>query len=87
MTNSQQLWATYQLAKTYGCLPSALLGITEQPAAYYLDRATAVFGIHLENELEKAEKKGRSEKSKQMKRNMVLHKYLGTGQFASGPER
>lgn len=83
MQSPQNLWATFQLAKTYGCRPSDLLGITEQPTAYYLDRAVAVFGIHLENELEKAEQKGKSARSKQMKKNMVLHKYLGAGTFAN----
>lgn len=87
MRNPKTLWATFQLSKTYQCRPSQLLGIEEQPAAYYLDRAVGVFGIHLEGELEKAESKGKTAKSKAMKRNMVLHKYLGTGQFAAGPGR
>jgi hypothetical protein len=59
------------------------LGIDEQPAAFYFDRAVGVFGIHLENELSEAENKGRSARSKAMKRNMVLQKYLGAGQFAN----
>jgi len=42
-----------------------------------------VFGIHLENELEKAEQKGKSARSKQMKKNMVLQQYLGAGAFAN----
>jgi len=37
-----------------------------------------VFGVHLENELAKAEKSGKSAASKTMKRNMVLARYLGT---------
>ncbi len=81
----QSLWATFQLAKTYNCRPSDLLGIDEQPAAFYLDRAVGVFGIHLENELETAEAKGKSARSKAMKKNMVLQKYLGVGKFAGGP--
>lgn len=63
-----------------------MLGIDEQPAAYYFDRALAVFGLHLESELEKAESQGKSVRSKAMKRNMVLQKYLGAGAFA-GPGR
>jgi len=80
-------WAAFQLAKTYGCLPSQLYGIDEQPAAYYFDRSVAVFGIHLESEIEKAESKGKTARSKAMKRNMVMQKYLGVGSFAGGPGR
>lgn len=86
MRSPQSCWATYQLAKTYGCLPSQLLGIEDQPAAYYFNRAVAIFGIHLESEIEKAESKGKTARAKAMKRNMVFQKYLGAGLFA-GPGR
>lgn len=71
------------MAKTFNCRPSELLGIHEQPTAFFLDRATGVFGVHLENEIEAAESKGKTARSKAMKRNMVLQKYLGAGQFAN----
>jgi hypothetical protein len=75
--NPQSLWGAFQLAKTYGCRPSELFGIDVQPTAYYFDRAIGIFGVHLENELSKAEAGGKSKASKTMKRNMVLARYLG----------
>lgn len=59
------------------------MSIEDPLAAYYLDRAVAVFGIHLENEIETAESRGKSAAQKTMKRNMVLQRYLGLGKFAS----
>lgn len=82
MKSTQNLWAAYQLSKTYNCRPSQLMHIEDPLAAYYFDRAIAVFGIHLENEIEQAEAKGKSASQKAMKRNMVLNKYLGIGKFA-----
>lgn len=80
--NAKQCWAAYQLAKTYRCRPSELYGITEQPAAFYFDRAIGTFGVFLENKLAEAEKGKKSENRKAMARNMVLMRYLGTGAFA-----
>lgn len=61
------------------------MGIEDPVTAYYLDRAVGVFGVHLESELERAESKGKTARSKAMKRNMVLVKYLGpeAGNFAN----
>lgn len=83
------MWAIFQLAKTYSCRPSVLLGIEVQPTAYYFDRAVGVFGIHLERELADAESKGKTATSKNMKRKMVLSKYLGAeaAGFAKGPTK
>lgn len=59
------------------------MGIVEQPEAYFFDRAVGLFGVHLENELDKAGARGKNKKAKGMAQNMVLQKYLGAGQFAT----
>lgn len=59
------------------------MGIDEQPAAFFLDRAVVTFGTRLELELEKAEQGKKSEVQKTMARTMVLNRWLGVSAFAS----
>lgn len=58
------------------------MGVTEQPAAYFLDRAVITFGTRLENDMAKAESGKKSEIQKTMARNMVMNRWLGVSAFA-----
>lgn len=81
------LWTTWTACKDYRCRPSELLGIVEQPLAFFFDRAVRTFGAHVERELEKAGAGKKSEGQRQMAQNMVLQKWLGMGRFASPTRR
>jgi hypothetical protein len=70
------------MSKTYGCLPSELYGIEEQPTAFYFDRAVWTFCQRLENELERAGDE-KNPRRAAMRRSMVMHKWLGQNTFAS----
>lgn len=83
MKDSAKLWQTYQSCKAYRCRPSELLDITEQPTAYFLDRAVQAFGTALETELEKAGQGKKSKGQVAMAQRMILNRWLRTpGQFA-----
>jgi hypothetical protein len=70
------------MSKTYGCLPSELLGIEQQPTAFYFDRAIYTFCQRLENEMDKAGE-GKSDRRRAMVRAMVMNRWLGAQTFAS----
>lgn len=76
----------WQQSKAYRSRPSEILGITEQPTAYYLDRAVFVFGRSLEAALEEAgQSRGKQKKTQSqiaMARARVLATWLGTQRFA-----
>lgn len=74
MSSPAQLWRTYNLAKTWGCRPSELLGISSDWTAYCFDSAVAVFGSHLSAELEDVE--GKNKKEIQRKRETILRRYI-----------
>lgn len=78
----QSLWQAWQLSKSYGQKPSTIYGITEQPAAFYFDRAVATFGARLENDLAEAENKAKSDTRKAMAKQLVMNRWLGTNNFA-----
>jgi hypothetical protein len=68
------------------------MGVTDQPTAYYLDRAIYTFGSALEADLEKAGSSGggkhkRSEQQIAMAKQMVLNRWLGTQKFAEPAKR
>lgn len=68
------LWQTYNLAKTWGCRPSALMGIESDWTAFCFDRAVATFGNSLQNELDSVE--GKNQKTIASKREQVLRKWI-----------
>lgn len=68
------LWQTYNLAKTWGCRPSELMGITSDWTAFCFDRAVATFGNALQNELDSVE--GKNNKTIRSKREQVLRKWI-----------
>ena len=86
MKDPKRLWLTWKQCKEFRCLPSVLLGLTDQPTAYYFDRAVFTFGQALENELEKAgESRGKTKKTASqvaMARQNVLSKWLKMERFA-----
>jgi hypothetical protein len=65
--------------------------VTDQPRAFYLDRAVFTFGTALEAELEKAgQTKGKTKRTDAqiaMARNRVLATWLGTQRFADPARR
>lgn len=86
------MWLTYRQAKAFSCKPSDLMGVTDQPTAYYLDRAVFTFGSALEAELEKAgqQGKGRNKKSESqiaMAKSRILAKWIGMQGFAEPTKR
>lgn len=66
----------YKTAQLYRCRPSELYGIDTYPEAFYFDRAVALFGSHLESELAKADEGKRSKQAKEMRKKMILARYL-----------
>lgn len=65
--------------------------MTEQPTAYYLDRAVYTFGSALEADLEKAgQQRGKSKRSDSqiaMAKQQVLARWLGNQKFAEPAKR
>jgi len=78
-------------AKQFHCPPSELMGVTDQPTAFYFNRAVFTFGQALEAELEKAgASRGKSKKTDSqiaMARQMVMNRWLGTQKFADPAKR
>lgn len=70
------LYETWFLAKTYRCRPSELLHIHDEVAAYHLDRAVAVFGTALDNELDERTEGAKTRKDARAKARLVLDKWL-----------
>lgn len=68
------MWQIYNLAKTWNCRPSELLGIESDWTAFCLDRAIATFGNALKGELEAVE--GKNSKTIQAKRGQVLRNWI-----------
>jgi hypothetical protein len=73
--SGKKLWETWHLAKIYKTRPSELLGVHDELAAFYLDRAVATFGSLVENEMHSAGE-GKKEKQAEMARNLVLVKWI-----------
>lgn len=71
----------YQLAKALGVRPSELLRVSDELAAFHLDRAVTYFGSTVDGELSKAESEARNEKAAAGKQQMVLNRYLGIQKF------
>lgn len=67
------------------------MGVTDQPTAFYLDRAIYTFGMALEEELEQAsQSRGRARKTETqiaMARQQILARWLGTQRFADPASR
>lgn len=65
--------------------------MTEQPTAYYLDRAVYTFGSALEAELERTgQTRGKSKMTESqiaMAKQQVLARWLGTQKFADPAKR
>lgn len=68
------MWQIYNLAKTWNCRPSELLGLTSDWDAYCLDNAVAAFGNHLTAELDGVE--GKNKQEIERKRETILRRYL-----------
>lgn len=73
----------WKQAKAYGTTPSDLLGVEDPLISFYLNRAIWMFCSRVESELEKAAGEGKSKTRQAMGVNMVLHRWLGLGQFAN----
>lgn len=89
MKDSKALWLAWLQSKTFKCLPSELLGVTEQPAAFYFNRAVFTFGQALEAELDRvgAVKGKRTEGQAAMARQQIMARWLGTQRFAEPTPR
>lgn len=68
------MWQTYNLAKTYGCRASEILGIENTWTAFQVDRSVAVFGNALKAELEEVE--GKKKREVQKKREQILNRWF-----------
>lgn len=82
----KRLWLTWTQAKQFRRSPSEILGLTDQPMAYYFDRAVFTFGRALEAELEQAaESRGKTKKTASqvaMARQTVMARWLKLQRFA-----
>lgn len=76
MSRSLDLWLLYQDSRTWRCRPSDLLGVEDQYAAYCLDQATAVWGRHIEHELEEASENAKDKNAAVRARKAVLYQYF-----------
>lgn len=68
------LWQTFNLAKTWNCRPSELIGLTSDWQAFCFDRAVAAFGNPLEAELNAVE--GKNKKTVERKREQILRRWI-----------
>lgn len=68
------MWQLFNLAKTYHCRASDLLGIENTWDRFKVDRSVAVFGNALKAELEEVE--GKKKKEIQKKRDQVLSRWF-----------
>jgi hypothetical protein len=69
------MWTLYQLAKTTRSRPSDLLAVADELAAYFLDKAVTVFGMAIENDIEKATQK-KSGAAAERAANSVIAKWV-----------
>jgi hypothetical protein len=74
----------WQQSKDYRSRPSQLMGIDEQPLAYFIDRAVWAFGSRVEAEVRKVQAGDKSERQKEMAGRMVMNRWLGGALFARG---
>ena len=78
-------------AKQFSCRPSEILGVDDQPMAFYFDRAVFTFGQALETELDKAgESRGKTKKTAgqvALARQQVIARWLGAQKFADPANR
>lgn len=79
------MWSLWNMAKSYSCRASELLGVQEPLVAFYVDRAVAAFGSLVDKEIEEAKNRKGSDAQRQMRVSMVIHRRLGAGSFASPP--
>ena len=70
------LWEVWTIAKTWMVRPSALLCISDEVAAYHLDRAVTMFGMALEDDIQRHTRDAKDNKSAEAKARMVLDRWL-----------
>lgn len=68
------MWQLHNISKTYKCRPSELLGLGNTHAAFTLDRACAIFGSALEEELNSV--KGKKDTDIKRKRDQILRRWF-----------
>lgn len=75
------MWELFGLAKATGRAPSEVLGITDEVAAFHLDRAVTYFGNTVENAIHEAVNDAKNKTEALRKSTMTLNKYLGIQRF------
>lgn len=76
----------WSLSKVLGCRPSQVLGFSDDPlVAFYLDRAVAMLGQHVEKEIDKATSDDKDRDKNDRKVQGVLTKILGVAM--GGPRK
>jgi hypothetical protein len=77
------MWNLWSQSKTFKTPPATLLGIDDDLTAFYFNRAVWVFGVTLEEEIEKARASRKGQRRQEMAVNMLMHRWLGVGKFAN----
>lgn len=77
------MWQVWRQAQAFHSTPADLLGVEDALVRFYLNRAVWTYCSRVESELEKAAGAGKSKTRQAMGVNMVLHRWLGLGQFAN----
>ena len=70
------MYEAWTMAKTWNRRPSEIYCITNEVAAYHLDRAVMLFGLSLEADLDKATKNAKNRKEAERKAALVLDRWL-----------
>lgn len=81
------MWHVWKQAQSYSTTPADLLGVEDPLIYFYLNRAIWTYCARVESELESASNSGKSKSRQSMAVNMVLHRWLGLGQFANPSRR
>jgi hypothetical protein len=74
--NSTMLFEVWTSAKQWGIRPSELLHISDEVAAYHLDRAVLLFGTSLEDDIERETRDAKDQKAAEAKARLVLQRWL-----------
>lgn len=75
--NPRRILRLHHQAKDYGCLPSQILCLTDELAAYSLNSAVHLFASAYENAVSEAQSKAKDDAAFKRKKVLLDHKWLG----------
>lgn len=66
------------MSQTYRMRPSELYAIADEVAAWCFDRAIYLFGVSIDNDLDKATREAKNSMAANIARQRVMAKWIGT---------